>query len=180
MKNAQAKNAQAKNEKSSPTARRFLHAVLLASLFAVPPLPAAAGDDDGIVVREIKSREYSEARQALEDAIADEGVAAPAISAFGAMLARTAGDLGHPRDRYGDAEIFSFCSAPVAARLTGEDVRNIALCPMTIALYTLPAKPGVVFLAYRAPGRGTPGGDDADELLRKIAVRTAEYVGMIP
>ena len=168
------------NDKAGRAARRSLRAVLLASLVAVTPLVACAGDDAGIVVVELELRDYTEARHALEEAIADEGVAAPAISAFGAMLARTAGDLGHRPDLYRDAEIFSFCSAAIAARLTAEDLRNIALCPMTIALYTLPAKPGMVFLAYRAPGRRTPGGDDANELLRKIAARTAEYAGRIP
>lgn len=94
------------------------------------------------------------------------------------MLARTAPDLGHRADIYGDAEIFSFCSAQVSARMVAEDVRHIALCPMTIALYTLPGRPGSVFLASRPPALRSPAGEFARVLLRRIIDRAIDNAGL--
>jgi hypothetical protein len=159
--------------------RQILLGVVLA-LGTLLTTGRASADDVGIVVREFATTKYADARRALEDAMADEGLSAPSVNPFGAMLARTAPDLGHPADLYRDAEIFSFCSATVSARLAIEDVRHIALCPMTIALYTLPARPGTVFLAYREPPLNSPAGALARDLLRKIAARTAADLGIRP
>jgi len=149
-------------------AGRFLSlALLVAGCAAVPP-----ARDAGIVVREIAA-DYADVRDALDDAIRDEGLVAPTSSRFGEMLARTASDLGHRADVYGEAEIFSFCSARISARLVAEDVRHIALCPLTIALYTLPQRAGLVYLAYRPPALASPAGTLARALLDDVAERTA-------
>ncbi|MCC4115848.1 DUF302 domain-containing protein [Aromatoleum toluclasticum] len=137
---------------------------------------ARAADD--IVVRELQALAYADARAALLDAFVDEGLAPPAVSPFGDMLARTAPDLGHRADFYGEAEIFSFCSAQVSGRMIGEDVRNIALCPMTVALYTLPGRPRTVFLALRPPALQSPAGEFAHALLRRIVERTVDNAGL--
>ena len=152
--------------------RRLVGAVLCAAALA-----AGAADPD-IVVRELEPATYPDAREALEDALAEEGLPAATVSGFGAMLARTAPDLGHRADLYAQAEIFSFCSARVAARMAAEDVRHIALCPLTVALYTLPNEPTRVNLAYRRPGPDSPAGHLAAELLARIAARTAAGVGL--
>jgi hypothetical protein len=139
---------------------------------------AATAAEPNIVVRELAPATYPAARDALEDALAAEGLAPASVSGFGAMLARTAPDLGHRPDLYREAEIFSFCSAQVAARMAAEDVRHIALCPLTVALYTLPGEATRVRLAYRRPGLESPGGRLADALLARIAARTAAGLGL--
>lgn len=150
----------------------FLVAVLLGVT-----RPAAAAEP-AVVVLELRPLAYGDARIALHDAMAEEGLAPPSISQFGEMLARTATDLGHRADFYEQAEIFSFCSAQVSARMVAEDVRHIALCPLTIALYTLPGQAGTVFLAYRAPDLASPAGEFARTTLRRIAARTLDHAGL--
>ena len=139
---------------------------------------AVARAADDIVVRELQPLTYADARAALLDAFVDEGLAPPAVSQFGDMLARTAPDLGHRADFYAEAEIFSFCSAQVSGRMIAEDVRNIALCPMTVALYTLPGRPRTVFLATRPPALKSPAGAFANALLRRIVGRTVDNAGL--
>jgi hypothetical protein len=156
----------------SRAARRLAGAALCAVAIA------ATGAEPDVVLRELQPASYAAARDALEDALAAEGLAPASVSGFGAMLARTAPDLGHRPDLYREAEIFSFCSAQVAARMAAEDVRHIALCPLTIALYTLPDEESRVRLAYRRPGLDTPGGRLADALLARIAARTAAGLGL--
>lgn len=151
---------------------------LAASLFGATLAATAA--EPPIVVRAFDAVAFSDARQALEDALVEEGLAPPTVSHFGAMLARTAPDLGHRADLYEHAEIFSFCSAGVAARMVAEDVRHIALCPLNIALYTLPDAPRRVHLAYRPPGPDSPAGRIAAEMLARIAARTAAGLGLRP
>ena len=147
----------------------------VALIGAVPP---AGATDPDIVVRELRPLAYADARSALLDAMIDEGLAPPTVSRFGEMLARTAKDLGHRADFYEQAEIFSFCSAQVSARIVAEDIHHIALCPLTIALYTLPGQGGTVFLAWRAPGLASPAGESARTMLHRIAARTLEHAGL--
>lgn len=139
---------------------------------------AVARAADDIVVRELQPLAYLDARAALLDAFVDAGLAPPAVSQFGDMLARTAPDLGHRADFYAEAEIFSFCSAQVSGRMIAEDVRNIALCPMTVALYTLPGRPRTVFLATHPPALQSPAGEFARTLLRRIVERTIDNAGL--
>lgn len=150
----------------------FFVAILLSCVTAV------RAADSELIARELQPLAYAEARAALLDAFVEEGLAPPAVSQFGDMLARTAPELGHRADFYGQAEIFSFCSAQVSGRMIAEDVRHIALCPMTVALYTLPGRPRTVFLLSRPPALQTSAGEFARALLRRIMNRTVENAGL--
>lgn len=158
-----------------PRIARALCAVLavLAIHLAVP----AAAADDGLVSVTIPGARYSDARTALLDAIAAEGLTPPTISAFSDMLDRTAAALGHPQGLYTDAEIFTFCSARVAAVLVQESPANIARCPLSIALHASRDTPPVVQLGYRAPGLDSPGGRLAAALLQRIVSTTRAEAG---
>lgn len=133
--------------------------------------------DETIRVRHLEGIDFAAVREALADAIAEEGLAAPSISHFGDMLDRTAGDLGHPEGIYARAEILSFCSVRVAAVLARESRHNIALCPLSVAVYSVDANAGRVSLAYRPAGLDTPGGRMAAELLARIVARAAALLG---
>lgn len=154
--------------------RFFVAATLIAAMHA------ASAAEPKIVVRAFGDVAYADARAALEDAIIEEGLVPPTVSGFGAMLARTAPDLGHHLDLYREAEIFSFCSARIAARMAAEDPSHIALCPLTLSLYTLPAEPARVYLAYRPPGLDSPAGRLAADMLGRIVSRTAAGLGRKP
>jgi len=140
-------------------------------LLLVLSLPALA-DEAAIVRQSISPSDFARAREALQDAIENQGLIAGPSSRFGEMLARTGPTLGHPVPVYEQAEILSFCSATVSWGLVDESPDNIALCPLSIALYTLPGDAGTVHLSYRAPGSATPGLRRATALLRDIAAAT--------
>lgn len=143
-------------------------------------LVARSAPAEEIVVHEFSPARYADVRIALLDALIDEGLAPPAVSHFGAMLHRAAPQLGHAPDLYEEAEIFSFCSVKISALLAQEDRRNIALCPLTIALYSVPTRPKVVFLSYRAPQGAAAAAPLARQLLDRIADRSLRNTGLRP
>lgn len=138
-----------------------------AALALLATLPVAAQE---LVVRAVGG-DFADVHAALIDAVAEQGIAPPTESDFGAMLARTAADLGHRPDFYADARLVSFCSTPIAARMAAESVHQLLYCPLAVAVYRLPAEPGTIYLSYRrnAP---TPAGRAAEALLEKILART--------
>ena len=88
-----------------------------------------------------------------------------------------AADLGHARGLYAEAEILTFCSAAVAARLATEAREHIALCPLSIAVHAQAGASREVRIAYRPPAIDTPGGKAARELMARIAARATALVG---
>lgn len=133
---------------------------------------SALADEARIVRQAIFPSDFSRAREALQDAIENQGLIVGPVSRFGEMLARTGPALGRPLPIYEQAEILSFCSATVSWGLVEESPDNIALCPLTIALYTLPGEPRTVYLSYRDPGSASAGLRRAAELMRSIATAT--------
>ncbi|MDO9599671.1 MAG: DUF302 domain-containing protein [Azoarcus sp.] len=151
------------------------HQAFAALVAFVLMLPATAGADSPVVT-EVAGATFHDINTALVDAIADEGIGAPSVSHFGSMLARTAADLGHRPDFYADAQIHTFCSAAIAARLAAESAHNIALCPLSIAVYRVLEKPHTIYLSYRRSAP-SPGGEAANALLQRIVQRAAEQFG---
>jgi uncharacterized protein (DUF302 family) len=139
-------------------------------------IPAHA-DEPVIVAQSITGVSYDHAREALEEAIAAEGLVSPVISYFGDMLARTAEDLGHRADIYRDAHIYTFCTVAAAARLATESPARIALCPLSIAIYQLPDEEEIS-LAYRPTGLDSIGGEMATATQARIVARTLAILGM--
>jgi len=125
-----------------------------------------------IVRHIIAPSDFARAREALQDAIENQGLIVGPGSRFGEMLARTGPALGRSLALYDEAEILSFCSATVSWGLVEESPDNIALCPLTVAVYTLPGEAGTVHLSYRDPGSASPGLLRAASLLREIAAAT--------
>jgi uncharacterized protein (DUF302 family) len=139
---------------------------LLAGLLAGP---AAAADD--VVLRAVAGSDYRAAREALIESIESEGLVVGTPLPFGEMLVRTAPDgAGSP---FVAAEIVQFCSSGLAREMVGEAPEQLALCPLSVALYVLPGEAGKVFLAYRSPGAATPARVRAAELLQRVVDRAA-------
>lgn len=150
----------------------------LACLLTVASFTAAAdGSGPDIRMTVLTGIEYSHAREALEDAIAEEGLVSPVISYFGDMIARTAADLGHRGDTYRDAHVYTFCSVSAAARLASEDPGYIALCPLSIGIYQTPDDQSVK-LVYRPTGLETAGGRMASDTQARIVSRTRSLLGL--
>jgi hypothetical protein len=53
--------------------------------------------------------------------------------------------------------VLHFCSARIAWQLARENPLNIAQCPLSMAIYTLPGEPATVHLAWRSPVGDSPG-----------------------
>lgn len=158
------------------TLTRFARA-LCASAGIALAVPASADGVPAIVTQPIPGIAYDHAREALEEAIAAEGLAAPVVSHFADMLARTAADLGHRENLYRHAHIYTFCTVAAAAQLAGEDPRRIALCPLSIAIYQLPGGQEVT-VAYRPTGLDSVGGEMASATQARIVARTLDILGL--
>lgn len=117
--------------------------VLFGLLFAI-----SASADDGVRVITAKGN-FADVRDDLVAAIEQRGLVVNFVAHVGDMLHRTGHDLGKTKRIYDKAEVIEFCSAAVSRAMMEIDPHNIVHCPYTIAVYTLPEKPGVVHLARR-------------------------------
>ena len=122
---------------------RRLLAVLLGLSIA---LSAAAGDEANVT--EVKGK-FADVRDDLVVAIQQRGLVINFTAHVGEMLERTGRDLGKTKRIYEQADVIEFCSATASRAMMEADPRNLVFCPYTIAVYTLPGKPGTVYLAYR-------------------------------
>ena len=117
---------------------------------------------------------FSEAQEAVEDAIVEEGLVLGPVSDFAAMLHNTAAAFGRPQAVYREARIYSFCSGKVAWQLAAERPENIVHCPLTLAAFTLvDDSDQTVHLAWRRIPGDSPGAGAARALLQRIADRVA-------
>jgi uncharacterized protein (DUF302 family) len=106
---------------------------------------AASAD---VVVRSAKG-EFKEVKERVLHAIENRGLVLNYTARIGAMLERTGKDIGTARTIYGDAEMLEFCSAKISRDTMEADPRNIAFCPYSIAIYTLPKEKNRVYVAFR-------------------------------
>jgi len=120
-----------------------LFAVLLGLLIA---LSAAA--DEGARVVAVKGK-YADVKDDLVAAIEQRGLVVSFVSHVGDMLERTGRDLGTTKRIYDQAEVVEFCSATVSRAMMEADPQHLVHCPFTIAVYTVPGQPGVVYLGHR-------------------------------
>lgn len=145
----------------------FPRGVLLCQFtLALAAFPAATWAADE-VVRHAGKGSYEDVRDAVVTAIEGKGLLVDRVAHVGDMLARTAKDVGAVRTLYGKAEVFEFCSARISREMMEADPHQIAICPYTIAVYTLPGEPGLVYVSYRRPPR-TNGMDNVHKLLGEI------------
>lgn len=118
--------------------------------------------------------DFRAAHDALVETVEGEGMVIGAVLPFGEMLTRTAVGRDHPSSPYAQAEIVQFCSSAIAWQMVSENPSQIALCPMSVAVYTLVDKPDSVMLAYRLPGVSSPARAKAGALLERLVRRAAE------
>lgn len=116
---------------------------------------AAARDRSGVVVTAVADT-FADVKQEVADAIVKRGFVVDYTARIGAMLARTAKDVGASKEIYGDAEALQFCSATLSRKTMEADPANIAFCPYVVFVYTLAGKPETTYVGYRQlPSAGT-------------------------
>jgi len=147
----------------------------IALLLCVSALPAQA--DETTHKLRIPDADYTIALESLEIAIGNQGLNIAARHEAASVLARTAKDLGHPADLFLNGQIIAFCSIRLGAMMAAEDPHNIVYCPMTVAVYQIPADPKAVYLAWHQLPGDTPAIREVNTLIKKIVDETAENSG---
>lgn len=140
----------------------MLKQLLVALLLCLAGMTANAAGDPVVTV--VKGR-FDEVRESLVAAIEGKGLVISYTAHVGTMLDRTGKDIGASKKIYDQAESLEFCSASVSRQMMEASAANIVFCPFTIAIYTVPGKPGVVHLAYRRPPSALKA---VEELLKGI------------
>ena len=135
--------------------------LLVAALFSV----SVQAREPGVVVRSVKG-EFADVKENVLFAVQNRGLVLNYTSHIGAMLARTGKDIGRGGVIFREAELLEFCSAAVSRGMMEADPHNIVFCPYSIAVYTLPAETGTVYVAYRKPPAS--GSDRSVQALRAV------------
>lgn len=112
----------------------------------------AVGSNDAgpspLIVYETQG-DFGDIKEDIEMAIIDRGLLVSGTLHISDMLNRTGPDLGYQRPVYHQAESIEFCSASVSHLMVSAHPANAAICPFTIAIYSLSAAPEKVYLAFR-------------------------------
>ncbi|MDD2814840.1 MAG: DUF302 domain-containing protein [Thiotrichaceae bacterium] len=95
--------------------------------------------------------DFASVKQNLETAITNRGLTLRDSLHIAEMLQRTAKATGAKQAVYGDAEVIEFCSAALTQRFVEANPANIALCPLTIAVYRPSTEPQQVYVSFRKP-----------------------------
>lgn len=93
--------------------------------------------------------DFDDIKEDIEMAIIDRGLLVSGTLHISDMLNRTGSDLGYQRPVYHRAESIEFCSASVSHLMVSTHPANAAICPFTIAIYSLAADPEKVYLVFR-------------------------------
>jgi len=132
------------------------------------------------IVRYAVESDFESVKEELKFAITNEGLVITSESHIDEMLDRTGSDLGDAAKVYEHAVAFEFCSAKFSRLMMEADPHNIVFCPFVISVYSLPADPDTVYIAYRPPTRSDAEGPVAEalaqvaEFLDGIAVAAQE------
>lgn len=118
---------------------------------------------------------YHNVREDLVGAIKDEGLVISYTAHLASMLRRTADATGAVKQVYDNAESLLFCSSELTYELTVSNPHNVTLCPYSISIYTLSAKPDTVYLSIRAPELEQPDYAAVHQLLEQIISATLSW-----
>lgn len=144
----------------------------LVALFLSGQAVAEEATPPDIEIRQVIGSDFRATHDALVEAIEGEGLVVGAVIPFKQMLVRTEASRADVDMPYGEAEIIQFCSSGLAWQMIGEQASQLALCPLSIAIYSDIGKAEHITISWRSPGRSTPGRSKADDLLRRLVERT--------
>jgi len=126
--------------------KRWL-SMLAAVAFAIVAASADASAAS-ILIYTVKDS-FASVKEDVVDAIVKRGLVIDYTAHVGAMLARTAKDVGASKTIYSDAQALQFCSATLSRQTMEATPVNIAFCPYVIFVYSLPASPEVTYVGFR-------------------------------
>lgn len=143
------------------------------ALMFVPAWPVAwAGPEPPMTIGPARvyqtSGDYETIKAFLLAEISGRGLVVNRIGDVNDMLGRTAGAVGVTVTAYRHAEAILFCKADLSHNITSANIHNIVLCPYSIVIYEPRARPGTIFLSYRATGAALPAVRIVNRLLDSI------------
>ncbi len=115
--------------------------------------PAEARSRAQVVIYSVQDR-FENVRQDLSDAILKRGLVIDYTAQIGAMLDRTAKDVGATKRIYADAQALQFCPAALSRRVMEADPEDIAFCPYALVVYTLANDAKTTYVGYQLLPRG--------------------------
>lgn len=124
---------------------------LMALVSAAAPAVFAFGpmaQGDGVRIYAVEDS-YDFVKESLRIGITNQGLLISSTMHINEMLERTGADLEMPEDPYRQAEAFEFCSAKLSHMMIQAHPANAAMCPFSIAVYTLVNDPELVYVAFR-------------------------------
>lgn len=139
---------------------------ILAGIAALAMGPARAADQ---AVTYPFEGSFADATFAVENAIIGRGLVVDYVSHTGAMLNRTAADVGSEKKLFDEADIFLFCSAQISRSVMEADPMNIAHCPYGIFVAD---QAGEITIGYRTYPDGPM--QEVQTLLDEIAHEALE------
>lgn len=128
--------------------------VALAGLMLAPSA-ASAADDPGF--RHVtKAGTYEDVRDDVRAAIEKRGLVIDYTGHVNSMLERTADVAGSvttkgAKSPFANAEYMQFCPSALTHEAVSASPFAVANCPMSIFIYELRDKPGVIEVGYRLP-----------------------------
>lgn len=126
----------------------------VAAAFVMVVASANAAETD-IRIYTVKDN-FESVKDEVVDVIVKRGLVIDYTAHIGAMLARTAKDLGATKTIYANAQSLQFCSAKLSRQTMEADPINIAFCPYVIFVYAIPDSPGTTYVGYRPLVAGSP------------------------
>ena len=126
--------------------------IALLALFATqaPALEPITPPDAPVVVYKVDSS-FEEVKEFMELAITGKGMKISSTLHISDMQERTAKDTGLDEKLYGKAESLEFCSIAMSYKMSQAHPANLAICPLTIGIYTLPDDPDTTYITYQRP-----------------------------
>ena len=127
-------------------------AVLLLLLLISPALWASepvSAESDPMQVYKAEA-DFDEIKENVEMAITGKGLVISGTLHISEMLERTAQDTGQTAPLYTKAEALEFCSVSLSYQMSKAHPANMASCPLTVSIYTVPGDEHT-YIAYRKP-----------------------------
>lgn len=140
-------------------------------------LSAGAAWGNDVRTLAVSNASVADVRDAVIEAIESAGLVVSATIPFNRMLERTGKALEYRTHPYAEAETVQFCSARLAWQLVTEHSSQLALCPLSISIYSTTEEPKLVHIAYRSPGDETVGRQLGEKLLRELVEHAAVLAG---
>jgi len=169
------------NKKLLYSANRLIISLAILVLAGCGAIRPTAHQDEitkqPVVIKSVLA-DYDQVWDDLTMALNGRGLVISSVSHVGEMLDRTGKALGQTKAIFAKAKVMEFCSAVISRKMMEDNPNYIAFCPYQIIVYSLPAEPGRVYLAYRRLYWGNTGDRKSlqrvEELLSSLIDETIE------